>query len=113
VKDKIAIWKAKLKWVYTLTASAWRDRAIIRSEWEMLKIAFPIAVTAVNELQDTKFFGATRTQIAFQKVQYELKLRKVPQDDLTGAMVFVAVSLAYLHTIKGICAIQPTTGGEK
>lgn len=102
MKEKIAIWKAKLK-TWKLQAQAlWRDREIIKTEIRMLVAAFPIACHVVQELSDTKFFGATKTQIAFQRVRYDLKLKGYKVDDISGGISFIAVSLAYFYQLKGI-----------
>jgi hypothetical protein len=109
MREKIAIWKARLKElevqynIWKAQAEAlWRDREVIKTEFRILKAAFPIACKVVAELSTTEFFGPTRTQIAFQRVRYELTLKGFKADEITGGCTFIAVSLAYFYAIKGI-----------
>lgn len=88
-------WKAQAN-------AIWRDRQVIKREIQVLVGAFPIACKVVSDLSSTEYFGPTRTQIAFQRVRYELALKGFKVDDLTGAVIFAAISFAYLHNIKGI-----------
>lgn len=102
VKEKLAIWKAKLK-AWKLQAGAlWRDREVIKTEIRALIAAFPLARDVVSNLSATEFFGPTKTQIAWQRVRYELILKGHNVDDLTGAIIFAAIAFAYLYQIKGI-----------
>lgn len=102
MKEKIAIWKAKLKAWKIQAEALWRDREVIKAEWNALVAAFPIACRVVAELSATEYFGPTRTQIAFQRVRYEMALKGHKTDDLTGGMIFIAVSVAYFYQIKNI-----------
>ncbi len=102
MKEKIAIWKATLKAWKIQAEAIWRDREVIKKEWRLLLVAFPVACQSVSELSSTQFFGPTKTQIAFQRVRYELTLKGYNQDDMSGALLFLAVSLAYFYQVKNL-----------
>jgi len=106
MKQKIHAFIATLKTWKSQVDAVWRDREIIKADLKVIRSALPIASKVVKELNDSQFFGATRTQIAMQRVKYELNLQGIKDDDLV-ALVFLVISLVYLYETRGIANPLP------
>ena len=106
MKEKIHAFIQTLKTWKSQVDAAWRDREIIKADLQVIRSAFPIASKVVKDLNESQFFGATRTQIAMQRVKYELNLKGIKDDDLV-ALVFIVISLVYLYETRGIANPLP------
>jgi hypothetical protein len=63
---------------------------------KLLWQCYPIAKSRVLVHQESKYIGTVRMQIAYNEVRTELIRRGIKEDDITGAVVYLAISLAYL-----------------
>lgn len=68
---------------------------LLRDLWLLLR-AYPASKRAVTKKRDTKYPGVVLTQIAYQEARTELVHRGWKDDDITGAVIYIGVSLAYL-----------------
>jgi hypothetical protein len=66
------------------------------SNLKLLWKYYPIAKSRVLYHQESKYTGTVRMQIAYNEVRTELVRRGIKEDDITGAVVYLAISLAYL-----------------
>jgi hypothetical protein len=57
---------------------------------------YPVAKQRVLATRDNVYNGVVLTQIAYQEVRTELTRKGVKNEDITGAIVYLAISLAYL-----------------
>jgi hypothetical protein len=55
-----------------------------------------LAVSAEAKSSGIEYTGPTRTQIAYNKVRTQLVKKGWKDDNITGAIIYIAVSLAYL-----------------
>ena len=58
--------------------------------------AYPIAKGRVIAHSESKYNGVVRTQIAYNEVRTALVNDGIANNDITGAIVYLAISLAYL-----------------
>jgi inactivated superfamily I helicase len=57
---------------------------------------YPIAKQKVLEKRGSDYAGVVLTQIAYQEVRTELFRKGVNDSDITGAVIYLAISLAYI-----------------
>jgi hypothetical protein len=57
---------------------------------------YPIAKNRVLEKRVANYAGVVLTQIAYQEVRTELSRKGVKDSDITGAVVYLSISLAYI-----------------
>jgi hypothetical protein len=57
---------------------------------------YPVAKQRVLVTRDNVYNGVVLTQIAYQEVRTELTRKGVKTEDITGAIVYLAISLAYI-----------------
>jgi len=66
----------------------------------LIKI-YPIARSRVLAHAESKYIGTVRMQIAYNEARTEIVKRGIKaEDDITGAIVYLAISLAYLLNVK-------------
>jgi len=58
--------------------------------------AYPVAKSRVLAAHDTHYPGCVRTQLAYHETRTELTRRGLADDDITGAVIYIAVGVAYL-----------------
>lgn len=58
--------------------------------------AYPVAKARVLAAHDTHYPGCVRTQLAYHETRTELTRRGMVDTDITGAVIYIAVGLAYL-----------------
>jgi hypothetical protein len=64
---------------------------------KLLWQCYPIAKARVLVHQESKYIGTVRMQIAYNEVRTEIVRRGIKaEDEITGAVVYLAISLAYL-----------------
>lgn len=68
---------------------------LLRDLWLLFK-CYPVAKGSVTRKRDAKYPGVVLTQIAYNEVRTELVRNGWRDDGITGAIVYIAVSLAYL-----------------
>jgi hypothetical protein len=66
------------------------------SNLKLLWKCYPIAKSRVLAHQESKYLGTVRMQIAYNETRTEIVRRGIKEDDITGAVVYLAISLAYL-----------------
>jgi hypothetical protein len=77
----------------------WRNREAIRSYLKELKEAMPVAIGRVEagfEWFESKYPGTVKMQIAYNETRTELMRRGMLNDDITGAVIYIALGLSYL-----------------
>jgi len=69
---------------------------LLKDIWLLIK-AYPLAKACVLSHSDSQYIGSVRMQIAYNEVRTAIvKLGIRPEDEITGAVVYLAISLAYL-----------------
>ena len=74
---------------------------LLRDLWLLIR-CYPIAkgqviaVSAEAKATGIEYTGPTRTQIAYNKTRTELVRKGWKDDNITGAVIYISVSLAYL-----------------
>jgi hypothetical protein len=69
---------------------------LLRDLWLLIR-CYPIAKGRVLAHSESKYTGAVRMQIAYNETRTEIVRRGIKaEDDITGAVVYLAISLAYL-----------------
>lgn len=67
------------------------------SDLRLLIKVYPIAKARVLAHSNSQYIGSVRMQIAYNEVRTSIvKLGIRADDDITGAVVYLAISLAYL-----------------
>ncbi len=81
---------------------------LFRDLWLLIK-CYPVAKGSVTKKRDAKYPGVVLTQISYNEVRTAL-LKKGWQDDgITGAVIYIAISAAYLLNQRNEL-ITPQTG---
>jgi len=71
-------------------------KKLLADLWLLIK-AYPIAKARVLAHNESKYIGTVRMQIAYNETRTELVKRGILEEaQITGAVVMVAVGLAYL-----------------
>lgn len=69
---------------------------LLRDLWLLIKV-YPIAKDRVLAHSDSQYIGSVRMQIAYNEVRTSIvKLGIRADENITGAVVYLAISLAYL-----------------
>jgi len=69
---------------------------LFRDLWLLIR-CYPIAKGRVLAQSESKYIGTVRMQIAYNEARTEIVKRGIKaEDDITGAVVYLAISLAYL-----------------
>lgn len=68
---------------------------LLRDFWLLVR-CYPFAKKAVTLKRDASYAGAVLTQIAYNETRTELIRKGWTDDAITGAIIYIAVSLAYL-----------------
>jgi hypothetical protein len=68
---------------------------LLKDFWLLIR-CYPIAKKAVTLKRDAKYPGVVLTQIAYNETRTELVKRGWKDDGITGAIVYIAISVAYL-----------------
>lgn len=68
---------------------------LLRDLWLLVK-CYPVAKGSVTKKRDAKYPGVVLTQISYNEVRTELVRKGWRDDDITGAIVYIGISLAYL-----------------
>jgi len=64
--------------------------------WLLIR-CYPIAKACVLKQSETDYIGSVRMQISYNEVRTNIvKAGIKAEDDITGAVVYLAISLAYL-----------------
>ena len=72
---------------------------LLRDLWLLVKCC-PVARRRVLKLSKEKYPGVVLTQIAYNEVRTELLKKGYKDDNITGAVIYIAVSLAYLTSVR-------------
>ena len=67
----------------------------LRDLWLLIR-AYPSAKVAVTKKRDTAYPGVVLTQISYQETRTLLIKKGWADDGITGAVIYIAVSVAYL-----------------
>jgi hypothetical protein len=76
--------------------SIWSRREVIKAYLKELALAWPIAKAKVLAGADSKYTGTVRMQIAYNETRTELIRSGMLNDDITGAVIYIALGMAYL-----------------
>jgi hypothetical protein len=69
---------------------------LLKDLWLLIK-AYPLAKACVLSHSDSQYIGSVRMQISYNEVRTAIvKLGIRAEDEITGAVVYLAISLAYL-----------------
>lgn len=68
---------------------------LLRDLWLLIR-AYPSAKRAVTLKRETVYPGVVLTQIAYQEIRTALIKKGWKDDQITGAIIYIALSLAYL-----------------
>jgi hypothetical protein len=68
---------------------------LLRDLWLLIR-CYPIAKGKVLNLSGDNYPGVVRTQIAYNETRTALVKKGWADDNLTGAIIYISVSLAYL-----------------
>jgi hypothetical protein len=68
---------------------------LLKDVWLLIKI-YPIARGRVVAHSESKYIGTVRMQICYNEVRTSIIKNGVKDTDITGAVVYLAISLAYL-----------------
>lgn len=68
---------------------------LFRDLWLLVR-CYPVAKARVRSLAVDRYPGVVRTQIAYNETRTELIRRGWKDDNITGAVIYIAVSVAYL-----------------
>jgi len=69
---------------------------LLKDLWLLIKV-YPLAKASVLSHSDSQYIGSVRMQIAYNEVRTAIvKLGIRTDDNITGAVVYLAISLAYL-----------------
>jgi len=64
--------------------------------WFLIKV-YPLAKASVLSHSDSQYVGPVRMQIAYNEIRTAIVKSGIRQEkDITGAVVYLAISLAYL-----------------
>jgi len=74
-------------------------KKLLADFWLLIK-AYPIAKARVLAHNESKYIGTVRMQIAYNEVRTALFNANVKEENITGAVVYLAISLAYLLNVK-------------
>jgi len=72
---------------------------LLKDLWLLIK-AYPIAKARVLAHNESKYIGTVRMQIAYNEVRTALFNANVKEENIKGAVVYLAISLAYLLNVK-------------
>ena len=72
-----------------LSLKSW-DRKIF---WE----ACSLADRQITEQDDTAYYGGTKHAIAYERIRTILVKSGIKKEDITGAVIHLAIALKYLH----------------
>jgi hypothetical protein len=73
---------------------------LLRDLWLLVK-CYPIAKARVLAHSDSQYIGSVRMQIAYNETRTAIVKSGIKaEDDITGAIVYLAISLAYLLNVK-------------
>jgi hypothetical protein len=68
---------------------------LLRDLWLLIR-CYPVAKRSVTQTRDADYPGTVLTQIAYNETRTELVKRGWADDGITGAIVYIAISVAYL-----------------
>jgi len=69
---------------------------LLKDLWLLIK-AYPLAKACVLSHSDSQYIGSVRMQIAYNEVRTAIVKSGIRSEkDITGAVVYLAISLAYL-----------------
>jgi hypothetical protein len=68
---------------------------LLRDLWLLIR-AYPAAKRCVTKKRDTDYPGVVLTQISYQETRTLLIKKGWADDGITGAVIYIAVSVAYL-----------------
>ena len=69
---------------------------LLRDLWLVVKV-YPLAKACVLSHSDSQYIGSVRMQIAYNEVRTAIVKSGIRSEkDITGAVVYLAISLAYL-----------------
>jgi len=68
---------------------------LLRDLWLLVR-AYPSAKRAVTRKRETEYPGVVLTQISYQETRTLLVKKGWKDDGITGAVIYIAVSIAYL-----------------
>jgi len=69
---------------------------LLHDLWFLIKI-YPLAKASVLSHSDSQYIGPVRMQIAYNEIRAAIVKSGIrSQKDITGAIVYLAISLAYL-----------------
>jgi len=68
---------------------------LLHDLWLLVR-CYPVAKRSVTAKRDVKYPGVVLTQIAYNETRTELVKRGWKDDGITGAIVYIAISVAYL-----------------
>lgn len=80
----------------------WRVKDILWGELLFFKEAYPHAKTIVLGLEKENFYGPTKTQVAYQRLRSHMGYLGQEDAGITGAILYIAVSIAYLVEVKKV-----------
>lgn len=72
---------------------------LLRDLWLLIR-CYPVARRIVLNLSKDRYPGVVRTQIAYNETRTELLKKGWKDDNITGAIIYIAVSLAYLTSVR-------------
>ena len=72
---------------------------LLRDFWLLVR-CYPVARRRVLNLSKDRYPGVVRTQIAYNETRTELLKKGWKDDNITGAIIYIAVSLAYLTSVR-------------
>lgn len=67
--------------------------------WLLLK-AYTLAKSSVLSQSESKYAGTVRMQICYNLVRKDLLKNGIEEKDITGAIIYLAISIAYLINVK-------------
>jgi len=68
---------------------------ILKDLWLLIR-CYPVAKQSVTKARDVKYPGVVLTQIAYNETRTALIKKGWKDDGITGAIVYIAISVAYL-----------------
>ncbi len=69
---------------------------LLRDLWFLIKV-YPLAKASVLSHSDSQYIGPVRMQIAYNEIRTAIVKSGIhAEKDITGAVVYLAISLAYL-----------------
>jgi hypothetical protein len=61
---------------------------------------YPLAKSSVLSQSESKYMGTVRMQICYNLVRKDLLKNGIEEKDITGAIIYLAISIAYLINVK-------------